>query len=569
MAQQIREFTKGLSARIIFLMTLAMLPLAMISIFQTREVVTEAQALTNTALMARTIAAASAERELIQNAVGATRALSVSIAQDQDTCEGLTQSFVETNEPFIFAGFIEADGVMRCSSRGDVVEFGRTEALVAAMNGDGPVITMNENGRVTGQSVVIVSHPVIRDEDPVGIVSLSIPHWVANPLLAPEGSANESLRMASVNANNIVVSASESIDAAPNVLPLNFEDQALMSRVGTIFSGEAGDGSERYYAVTPMIDNELVLVGSWPSGSASVSPGMAGSFVLAFPIAMWIVGIGVAYFGIQRLVVRHIRSLQSGMRRFALGNRDTTPISLDDAPEELLEAERSFNRMAAIIGEAEARQGKDLADKEVLLREVHHRVKNNLQLIASIMNMQARDAKAPETRSMLAALQRRVRGLAMLHRTLYTTPDMLTVDGKDMIEMVVADVAQLADESHVTVSTELETVALYPDQAVPLSMLLAEAMTNAFKHSGHDENGASTVDIGLEAEDDGEIRMTITNSVGPNAHPSEDFASGDGLGKRLVAAFVAQLGGRKEVIQTDKSYTLDVRFPARPATAPD
>lgn len=563
MFQQIREFTRSLSARIIFLMTLAMLPLGMISILQTREVVTEAQALTNTALMARTIAAASAERELIQGAVGATRALAVSVAQEPDGCERLTQDFVATNPPFIFAGFIETDGIMRCSSRGEVVDFGQTEALASALQSTGPIITMNENGRVTGQSVVIVSHPVVRDGTAVGIVSLSIPHWVANPLLAPAGSENENLRLASVNADNMVVSASGSVGSAPEFLPVNFENQALIARVGTIFSGQAGDGSKRYYAVTSMIDDELVLVGSWPAESAVLTPRAASSLVLAFPIAMWVVGIGVAYFGIQRLVVRHIRSLRSGMRRFALGNREATPISLTDAPEELREAERSFNRMAAIIGEAEARQAQDLADKEVLLREVHHRVKNNLQLIASIMNMQARDAHAPETRRMLAALQRRVRGLAMLHRTLYTTPDMMTVDGKDMIKMVIADAAQLADERHVTVSTSLENVPLYPDQAVPLSMLLAEAMTNAFKHSGQDQEGDRRVDISLTNSADDEILMKITNTVDPQSAEPEELSSGDGLGKRLVAAFVAQLGGRENSFQTDTSYTLEIRFPAR------
>ena len=253
------------------------------------------------------------------------------------------------------------------------------------------------------------------------------------------------------------------------------------------------------------------------------------------------------------------------MRRFALGERSAQSLRLDAPPGELADAERAFNRMALIISDAEARREADLRDKEVLLKEVHHRVKNNLQLIASIMNMQARNARSPETKQMLAGLQQRVRGLAMLHRTLYTTPELTTVDGADLIRTVVNDVTQALDADDLALEMSLDRVDLYPDQAVPLSMLLAEAVTNAVKHIGRAPDGRTAIDVSLVTEDDGRVRVSVSNTKGERLPgrqpPHEDEPSG--LGTRLMAAFVAQLDGSAETEETDERYVYTVTLQAR------
>ncbi|MEL6915502.1 MAG: sensor histidine kinase [Pseudomonadota bacterium] len=549
-------------------MTLALLPLGLISIYQTRAVIGEAQELTNAALTSQTIAAATAERELIQEAVGAAAALAAALAEGVTNCDALLDDFVSAGNPYIFAGFTSADGIMRCSSTGAVVDFSDEPGLTQALALNGPTISMNTEGRVTGQSVVLISHAARRGEEAVGLVTLSVPHWIANPLLEDAGAGEDGLMLASINSEGSLISSSVPLSDAADFLPADTDLVEVFGRKGSTFSARAKDGALRVYTVSRMIEGQLALVGSWPAYTGAVaSISSAQAWALGFPVLMWFAGVGVAYFGLQRLVVRHIRHLRSSMRRFALGDREDAFLELVDAPEELAEAERAFNRMAIIITEAENRQLKDLQDKEVLLKEVHHRVKNNLQLIASIINMQAREAKHGETRRMLANLQRRVRGLAMLHRSLYITPDETRVDSAALVEMVVADTSALAREQDIEVRANLAGAPLFPDQAVPFSMLVSEAMTNAFKHHGKGADGRAFIDISLEPAENGLHRLTVTNSVAAEGSealaPEDPVLSSDGLGRRLMTAFVSQLEGEESITATDERYELTVTIPLR------
>jgi len=282
-----------------------------------------------------------------------------------------------------------------------------------------------------------------------------------------------------------------------------------------------------------------------------------------FPVLMWIASILVAFFGLQRLVIRHIKKLRSALRKFALGDREQIGLNLDDPPEEIEEVQRAFNRMALIISEAETRQVQDQRDKDVLLKEVHHRVNNNLQLVASMMNIQSRKTSSKEAQAMLTSLQRRVRGMAMLLRTLYTTSDQTTIDAAELVQAVVDDVSSQTEESDLEVDVDLESVPLYPDQAVPLSMFVAEALPNALKFAGRTKDDEYDIHVTLVEVDDGTIRLTILNSLAedtPN-NGSKDLAKG--LGLSLMTAFVRQLEGDMNVDLNEQGYCLEISFPRR------
>ena len=195
--------------------------------------------------------------------------------------------------------------------------------------------------------------------------------------------------------------------------------------------------------MTTVIDDQVLLIGSWPENeNGGAANGLLQKVALALPLLSWLVGIAVAYFGLHRFVVRHISALQHAMGRFAAGERNETPLALEAPPFEFAETETAFNHMANIVTRAEKQQRDDLQQKEVLLKEVHHRVKNNLQLMTSIINMLSREAEDGETRDTLAYLQQRIRGLATLHRTHFRTPEVTTVNGADLVRVVVEDVSQ-------------------------------------------------------------------------------------------------------------------------------
>lgn len=556
-----RLMPRRLAPRLAGLMTLAMLPLGLISIYQTKVVVDEANALSRAALLAQTVSAASQERQLIVQAIGAAQGLGKAVlASTPEGCKTAMRSFVDANEAFVFAGFVPLDGVMRCSSSETVVDFSGYPNFQAALSQDGPVVEINLSGAVTQQSVILVSHPVQDQGRTTGLVTISIPHSIANALMYTQNDAR-GLQMASLNGEGTVISASGGLDAAQAFLPSDLTAADLKGHSGTTFVALTETGEQRFFAVEPLVDDTLYLVGSWPTTAVDlgVTRVRAGGAVL-FPILMWGVGIAVAVIGLQQLVIRHVTQLRSAMRQFALGARDSQGLVLDDPPQELEEAERAFNRMAILLSEAEHQREADLRDKSVLLKEVHHRVKNNLQLIISIMNMQARKTQSDEARRVLSGLQQRVRGLAMLHQSLYTTTENTSVDSADLINTVIGNVAYATPHGQKALDTRIAAFPLYPDQALPLSMLLAEALTNAFKYSGKHLPDAP-VHVMLETLGTSDVRLTIRNPVDPQTVQNDE--NGDGLGSRLMTAFVRQLDGQESRSEEGGFYQFQMTFPRR------
>lgn len=165
---------------------------------------------------------------------------------------------------------------------------------------------------------------------------------------------------------------------------------------------------------------------------------------------------------------------------------------------------------------------------------------------------------------MLQGLQRRVQGLAAIHRTLYTTTEMTCVDVAALADEMVSEVAALAGQGAraVTVRRDLTPLQLYPDQAVPLSMVLSEMLTNAFKYVGRPEDAAARIDVTLKAAPDGRVELAVENTRGTPLGEELDNDS-TGIGTRLMRAFVMQLDGVEEVEDLPDSYRMVVRF--RPA----
>ncbi len=557
--RRLGSYGRSLSVRLVLLLTLALLPLGLLSLYQTKKVLDEAEAMSRTSLMSKTVAASHAERELFQKALGAAEGLgALVLAASADTCRAAVTDFIAEHSNFVFAGFIEMDGRMRCSSHDEELDFAGTPDFEDAITKTGPHVVMRSDGIVSGEAVAIVIHPIMRRGVLQGLATVSIPLRVANETIR-ETQLESDLRLLTVNNEGEIVVSTDPDYRTEDLLPRDVTPEQLVGLAGSTFEALAGSGTRRLFAVSELIPGSVVLVGSAPyENSANLGGSLQGRMALAFPLVMWIAGMGVAYLGVQRLVVRHVRALRSAMRRFALGDRAVGSLALDNPPEELAEAERAFNRMALLISEAEQRRDQDLRDKKVLLKEVHHRVKNNLQLIASIMNMQMRSAQSAEARGLLSGLQQRVRGLAMLHRALYAAPDLTTVDAAELLQAVIEDVAQSLGRPDVTLETHFESVELYPDQAVPLSMLAAEALTNALKYAR--APGQARIEVHQTfAAASGQVTLRVANSCEGAAAKAGELTS-SGLGQKLMRAFEAQLNTLAAVTESDDSYVYEVSF---------
>ena len=200
-----------------------------------------------------------------------------------------------------------------------------------------------------------------------------------------------------------------------------------------------------------------------------------------------------------------------------------------------------------------------LAAKDVLLREVHHRVKNNLQTISSLLNMQAELLPDLAARHALRDAQRRVHSMALIHEQMYGDKDMDEVDFGEYARRLARDLLESfgAVAERVRLRFALEPVSLAMDQMIPCGLILNELITNSLKYAFPGER-AGEILVSLRCAAGGTVTMTVAdNGVG--------LAAGNGgkrsgsLGTRIVEILTGQLGGTLER-QTTAGVSSTVTF---------
>ena len=561
----IARLPQRLGVRIAALLTIALLPLGLIAMVQTRQVAEVAQERAELTLLALTERAVTADRVLTQRALGSARALAAvmpAIQGDEAECIRRMRELVATTDAYSFAGFIPVDGVMRCSSTGTPFDFrgwpDRDESLTDVR----PRVSVNVDAPLSGTSVIIVSHPAFdEDNELLGYVSLSVPTALVRPEVRP---ANGLMDLTVFTRDGVIVTASrDGPGAVERSLPAGTELASLVASEPRVFTSPDRGGEARTFAVIPFAENQLFAIGSFDNAATEALSGALGLPAWTFPLLMWGVGLLVAYAAIHRLVIRHVNALGQRMKRFAAARVLPDETASPEAPLEIAAMEDTFAEMAHQILRDEAEAENALHRQQVLLKEVHHRVKNNLQLISSIVNMQMRELNAPEARFALQRVQDRVLGLAAIHRNLYqnTSLEQISVDGvvREIAEQMVAIAASGPDD--IVLTTELEDVALYPDQAVPLCMFLAETLTNALKYLGQPADGRPWVEVRLDRPAPGQVRLTTENSLAPaNVAPIREPGGSSGLGTRLLGAFAAQLDGDLSTGTDGGVYRASVSF---------
>ena len=200
-----------------------------------------------------------------------------------------------------------------------------------------------------------------------------------------------------------------------------------------------------------------------------------------------------------------------------------------------------------------------LREKEVLLQEIHHRVKNNLQVISSLINMQVRRTEDAASRSALAECQNRVQAIALIHEKLYQSRDYARVPFSDYARSLATNVfcATGVSPENTKLSVEFENLSLAVDKAIPCGLILNELITNALKHAFPNER-RGTVRIQLRKAD-GELELVVSdNGVGLTS--DFDPATSNSLGMQLVQTLVEQLDGCLEIFH-EGGTTVRIAFP--------
>lgn len=193
---------------------------------------------------------------------------------------------------------------------------------------------------------------------------------------------------------------------------------------------------------------------------------------------------------------------------------------------------------------AERALATSLKEKEVLIQELHHRVKNNLQLVSSLLSIQADAVPNPDTRTVFVEVQGRVRAMALLHEVLYQSTALARVPFEDFARRLSSSVARIHTRPGLSLSTQVTApeLTMNMEGGVPLALVLNELCVNAFKHAFRSDRVEHRLNISGRVDGD-DVLLTVEDD-GVGLRPGFTLTDGAGVGLRLVISLLGQLKGR-------------------------
>ncbi|RAK59791.1 sensor histidine kinase [Phenylobacterium hankyongense] len=330
-----------------------------------------------------------------------------------------------------------------------------------------------------------------------------------------------------------------------------------------VWYGRDVRGERRVYSAAPVIGDDVYVVLS------AASPGLLSwarlnpLTAILFPLLSFVLALAAVTVVAERVVVRWIAYLQRIAALYAKGRLSVRPVQAEQMPPEIRELAETLEDMADAIVGRDASLRDSLAQKDALMREIHHRVKNNLQVISSLLNMQQRALSDPAARAAMSDTRQRITALALIYRALYQGPDLKRVDLRPFLEELTAQLVAGEMLHGPAVRTEISVDALVidPDRLAPLALFAVEAITNAQKHAFADRGGVLTVTFHVNGE---QARLEISD----DGKASEQSLIASGVGRTLMTAFARQLRGQVEMIRNASGgITARLIFPTPSADA--
>jgi two-component sensor histidine kinase len=260
------------------------------------------------------------------------------------------------------------------------------------------------------------------------------------------------------------------------------------------------------------------------------------------PIAM----ILFAWIAISIATDRQVTQWIAYLRRIAIAYRSghyTIRPDLADAPSEFKQLGEAMSAMAEGIQDRDQRLRDSVNLKTVLIREIHHRVKNNLQIVMSLLSIQANQVKDPTARDALMQAQTRINALALVHRILNELEDQSTLDLKQLLDELARQIAEgIGNPKNVRVEVDVPPMVVSSNVAVAVALFTVEALTNIFKHAFPRET-AGVIRVRLVRDGEGRLKLSIADDgIGFSIDET-----GRSVGSRLIRTFGAQLGGVSSV----------------------
>lgn len=344
--------------------------------------------------------------------------------------------------------------------------------------------------------------------------------------------------------------------------PRGWNERAAKSGAA-IWSNEDAAHHERTYSAAPLVDDDVFVVLSAPAPGLVSWAWINPISRLLLPLLAFFLALGAVLIVAEREVIRWIVYLQRVAAIYARGRFTVRPLQAERAPPEIRELAATLDAMAGGIVTRDAAALESLAEKDALMREIHHRVKNNLQIITSLLNMQQRALADPAAKAAMNDTRQRITALAQIYRALYQGPDLKRVDLRPFLEELTAQLLanDMATSPLVRTEVHADPLVIDPDRLAPIALFAVEAITNAQKHAFGPAGGILAVGFHVRGE---EAELSISDD-GPGVPDSV----GGGVGRTLMSAFARQLRGKVEFVSHEpRGLTVRLTFPTPQAVPP-
>lgn len=523
------------------------------------------------------MAAETERRAAIQQALGAEEIAAMTVVRDEIiSMREITRSLAANADLF-------ADNRVRCQATLERIG-AQYEALTAlsVLTANGDVVCADER-RLVGEQIVerellatsaarldtvigfdladeafvAVSPAELRPQNADSFVGVARP---AGPLLAlPRERAPATFDLVVDGGGAILFGQGLQADSEEaDAIRILLEDSPLSAWSNVQRIGDT------WIVATELERGSLYIVHGWRPPPPTFMGSVRSGWTFLAPIFLWLAAVGAAWYAIELFVARPLFIVERLARAYARGEEsEHDEETLRTAPLEIRNLRRTLAAMAKTLRGREARITEALQEERVLLREVHHRVKNNLQMVASILSIQARSAEDEAEARGLARAKDRVQMLALAHARIYSSGEVHDI----ALDQLAGDVARQliagrgAAAAHLRLDMTLDAVRTDVDRAVAFAFMIGESVSNAIDHA-LTLRGA-TINMALSVQGDGSLEFSVATT--PRAAEGEAAPAAE----RLIDAFASQLGARVEREPGNPVFTRIIVPPEdEPAAAP-
>ncbi len=262
-----------------------------------------------------------------------------------------------------------------------------------------------------------------------------------------------------------------------------------------------------------------------------------------------LLGLFIAVLGLDLVIAAPLRRFGAGIEQWR-GGGGFDVHRAGRLPREFRLVALSFKRSTLALARREAELRRAVQAQELAMQEIHHRVKNNLQVVASLLNLQASRIRQPAAKAEFQSARDRVRALATVHRHLYAHGEVHTINMRTFLTELCYPLFQAMGETEgewINLEISAPELQMSSDQAVPLSLIVTEAVTNAIKYA-YPAGRSGTISIRLTEEDESVVLDIRDDGVGmPAGRVETEAGTRDGIGIQLINGFSRQLGAKLEV----------------------